>query len=181
MSREAGPITGYRVWRLLFNVRRELVALPLTGELQSANWDLSIDFTVEPVPTGWLRGIHGAVWQSPALRAECYRQHAAPRADCVCGIYAVRRPEFLPYTVFRQGFRFAVPDTVLYIPGAVRLEGRVIKHEDGWRAEYGTMEWLLVPDARPEVGWTEGMRDAVRAHLRRLYPEVPVLYEGCCA
>lgn len=158
VSREAGPITGYRVWRLLMV------------------WHLLTDPSdMKAVPTGGLWGAYGTLWCSPVLRAECYRQHAAPQADCVCGIYAVRRWESLPDTVFRQKFRFAVPDTVLYVPGAVRLEGRIIEHEDGWRGEYATMEWLVVPDARPELGWPSDLRDLVRAQLRRLYPEVPVL------
>lgn len=150
-------MVGYRVWDLDLSHESPLFELS-RGECP--------DFTFEVFPMDALRGWYGAAWTSPVLHAECaWTRHPAPQADCTCGIYAVRRPEMLPTELFRH---------LAVIPGAVRLEGRVIEHEDGWRGEYATMEWLAVP-TEPELGWTDGLRDAVRQHLQRLYPEVPVL------
>jgi hypothetical protein len=167
VSREASPIVGYRIWEL--DLARKPSLFELSRERESQDVEELLDFTVEVLPMDVLRGSYGRPWTSPVLHAECERaRHPAPQADCTCGIYAVRSLEMLPTQVVRN---------VLVTRGAVRLEGRVIEHERGWRGEYATMEWLEVPAARPELGWTDGLRDGVRRHLQRLYPEVPILDE----
>jgi hypothetical protein len=76
--------------------------------------------------------IHDHVW--PVGRetvAACLHGHAAPNADCACGIHAAREPAaVLSYLHGRDE-----PSTVARVLGRVRLWGRVVEHEGGWRAE----------------------------------------------
>jgi hypothetical protein len=57
--------------------------------------------------------------------------HAAPAAGCTCGIYAAREPAGA--WTYLRGRDDA--DTVARVIGRVMLWGKVVEHEDGWRAE----------------------------------------------
>jgi hypothetical protein len=57
--------------------------------------------------------------------------HEAPGIDCACGVHAARKPaSVLSYLRGRDE-----PGTVARVLGRVLLWGRVVEHEDGWRAE----------------------------------------------
>ena len=67
--------------------------------------------------------------------------HDAPAADCVCGIYGARAPEFArPFLTVPAGR--AVAYRVL---GRVALWGRVVEAEFGWRSGFGYPSALYVP------------------------------------
>lgn len=63
----------------------------------------------------------------------------APAPDCRCGIYACDT-----YETLRQYFLFGLP----MVYGTVKLWGRVVKHERGWRAQYAYPAELIVRDER---------------------------------
>ena len=76
--------------------------------------------------------IHDHVW--PVGRetlARCEHSHPAPDPECGCGIHAAREPAaVLSYLRGRDEL-----STVARVLGRVQLWGRVVEHEDGWRAE----------------------------------------------
>jgi hypothetical protein len=95
--------------------------------------------------------IRDQVWPADAEAvARCESDHAAPREDCACGIYAARDPAaILSYLRGRDE-----PATVARVLGRVQLWGRVIEHEAGWRAER----------ARPLEVWLPPELDGALAH-----------------
>ena len=69
--------------------------------------------------------------------------HCAPDEACECGIYAGRSPNVLaPYLDSTYPGRGAVGRVL----GRVRLWGKVLVCERGWRAEYGYPDAIYVPD-----------------------------------
>ena len=88
-------------------------------------------------------------------------QHAAPTRDCTCGIYAAREPAAV-WTYLRGRDE---PDAIARVLGRVLLWGRVVEHQDGWRAERAYP--LDVYTGDPELGRRLGsLLDARRAHRR---------------
>ncbi|HTS72965.1 MAG TPA: hypothetical protein VMG74_04575 [Gaiellaceae bacterium] len=89
------------------------------------------------------------------------RTHAAPDPDCDCGIYAARSPEALvPYLESAYPGRPSLGPVV----GRVRLWGRVVSAERGWRGEYAYPDALyappqLMPAQQPESPCTAGLAD----------------------
>ena len=82
-----------------------------------------------------LLGAWGTVWRGPQLHARCAKgTHLAPAWNCACGIYGLKAPPS------PQG------DQVV---GLVELSGKVIEHEDGYRAEHAAIKrFWLHPGAR---------------------------------
>lgn len=72
---------------------------------------------------GRLRGAWRMVWDLPYAEARCDALHPAPDWDCECGIYAYKKI---------QGGGWAAQ-------GLVAMEGEVIEHEEGYRAERVTV------------------------------------------
>ncbi len=69
--------------------------------------------------------------------------HRAPADECECGVYGAREPDTLaPYLDSPYPGRSAV-ERVL---GRVRLWGKVIECERGWRAEHAYPEQIYVPN-----------------------------------
>jgi hypothetical protein len=79
--------------------------------------------------------VYDEEWRSgEPFVAECRKghAHAAPEADCSCGVYALREPEELTrYLVGRDD-----PWVVGRVIGQVELWGDVVEGELGWRAAY---------------------------------------------
>jgi hypothetical protein len=103
------------------------------------------------VRDGKLMGVHYPVpWQpGEPLSATCgsRRDHAAPGEGCTCGIHATRDEEGL-----RLNYLFGMPA----VYGSVKLWGKVVVHERGYRAEFGYPRELYVADER--------MREALEAY-----------------
>jgi hypothetical protein len=77
---------------------------------------------------------------SPA-EVESFPSHAAPSEACECGIYASRSPETLtPYLDSTYPGRAAVDRVV----GRVRLWGKVVVGERGWRGEHAYPDAIYV-------------------------------------
>lgn len=88
-------------------------------------------------PAGGLLAVGiGPVPWSTEMQAECrhhtrrLRHHHAPVADCSCGIYACNSLQALINE--RDLCRFKTKPIV----GEVDLWGKIIEHQDGYRAEY---------------------------------------------
>jgi hypothetical protein len=75
--------------------------------------------------------LYDDVWEPGREAVARCAHHDAPAAGCMCGFHAAKDRELaLPYLVGRND-----RGTVDRVLGLVALYGRVIEHEDGWRAE----------------------------------------------
>jgi hypothetical protein len=112
-----GPLYGLRTWRVVTHDGRERLSAPQRG-------------------TPWSSG---AGW----LEATCGDGHAAPAADCLCGIHAWHpRPAFAR-RILRSRFD---------LPGIVEADGAVEVHEDGFRAERARpYAFIRLPGRNPFV------------------------------
>ena len=73
--------------------------------------------------------------------------HVAPHFDCTCGLWAFRdenRARSLVKTVTKVPLRASSP-TVNALYGSISLWGRVVEHEQGFRAEFGYPSQIVVP------------------------------------
>jgi hypothetical protein len=95
-----GPLYGLRTWRVVNHDGRERLSAPQRG----TPWTL------------------GAGW----LQATCAEDHAAPAADCRCGIHAWHPRRASARRILRSRFD---------LPGIVEADGAVEVHEEGFRAE----------------------------------------------
>jgi hypothetical protein len=128
------PILAYRAWRCDLN-GLEPVLSSLGGT--SCAWDAAAGAWIQascPI-VGWVREEARAAAQArgaelPPLPAP----HDAPGERCSCGFYALQHPEDV---VARFG---RVTRLVL---GRVRLAGKVIVHDMGYRAQRARIDALL--------------------------------------
>jgi hypothetical protein len=96
---------GWRVWC----VQETASGLRLASVVREADWPRGTD-----------------------LIAHCDLDgHVAPDMNCTCGIHAAREPA--PLWTYLRGRD--EPTTVARVLGRVALWGRVVEHDDGWRAE----------------------------------------------
>lgn len=93
---------------------------------------------------GCLVGHYRQPWKTSTMVATCRVGHRRPEWQCNCGIYALKEPGQVDGVVV----------------GRVALEGVVIEHEDGYRAERARIVELWVPD------------EQVREWVRQRYPDV---------
>jgi hypothetical protein len=133
-----GVEIGWRVWTVWEGVL-------LSPQLQ-APW----------LPRKEARAICAAVhWPPPHGRTDI---HAAPAADCHCGLYAMR-------TAADLDFRLRNRDPV--VVGCVKLWGKVIPGTHGWRAEYAYPAGLVAIAGEGKPRWYAA-REVVE-ELARLY------------
>jgi hypothetical protein len=93
-----GPLYGLRTWRVAIEDGRERLTAPQRG----------------------------TVWASGAwVAATCDEGHAAPAADCRCGIHAWHPRPAAARRVLASRFD---------LPGIVEVDGAVEVHDDGFRA-----------------------------------------------
>ena len=114
----AGALIGWRVWCVVSG----------GGELRLGS---VIQDDVWPVGAAFVARCRA---HEPPANRRLLREpegHVAPAAACTCGIYAAREPAGA-WTYLRGRDE---PDTVARVIGRVMLWGRVVEHEDGWRAE----------------------------------------------
>jgi hypothetical protein len=100
----------------------------------------------------WVRGLFRMRAKVPA--------HPVPTWGCHCGIYGLTHVEGdelenLPQTSPRG------PDRGIAVLGAVLLWGRVIQHEQGYRAEYARPVKLLANPSQFNARDTNGLLNAV--------------------
>jgi hypothetical protein len=98
-----------------------------------------------------LKGSFEREWPSDLMEAECVVCADPPGWDCPCGIYAMKQPRQVPDS--KRGS---------IIVGKVALWGRVVEHEDGYRASNARIAELWVDDAQ------------VARWIALTYPEVRV-------
>jgi hypothetical protein len=98
-----------------------------------------------------LKGSFEHDWPTHRMRADCVVCAEPPGWDCPCGIYAIKDRGLLP-----------LPRRGCVIIGKVMLSGRVVEHEDGYRASQARITEVWADD--PETTW----------RLALAYPEVGV-------
>lgn len=128
-----GPVVGWRAWRIVCDLGRYRLASLL-------------------YPDVWRPGQATA---ATCLRDDGHRRHTAPRGECRCGIYAARSPaaaldvlaEWWDWMPASSGS--GPPEWAI---GEVRLWGRVVEAERGWRAARAYPARLLLPalDRQPD-------------------------------
>ena len=116
------PVLGWRWWR----------------------WELATK-TLRP----WFFWEDEAAWPRHAsgvakcLAAQVLRQHEHPTTECTCGFWAFRTEEQVhEYT---DGKRIVLLGLVP-VYGQVSLWGKVVEHEDGWRASKAYPYSVIVPE-----------------------------------
>lgn len=149
----AGEVVGWRAWRLKPWRLKPLCADPpvslLYGVTQMSYTPWPADRTMTAVCTRSLTTF-------AAYRAgrDTIHDEAAPVVDCTCGVYA----RATPARVMREYQGQAVMGEAVI--GRVRLWGRVIEHEDGYRAEHARVGMILPL-------WPAEMDDRMRALAAR--------------
>jgi hypothetical protein len=116
----AGPILGWRVWR---------VSEQASGDIR-------------------LRSVlYDEIWEPRReLVAACEHGHTAPDDGCSCGIHAARDPATVGrYLVGRND-----PSDVHRVIGQVALWGWVCEGDAGWRASRAYPARIRVPTRRPD-------------------------------
>jgi hypothetical protein len=94
-------------------------------------------------------------WEGRVMHAACYdanrtltrgvgwlnEPHESPHADCQCGIYAYHTPGARSW--FGEAY---------WCEGVVSAWGRLVVHNDGFRAEHAAVEALAIPDGLDLAG-----------------------------
>jgi hypothetical protein len=75
--------------------------------------------------------------------------HGSPHEACQCGIYAYHTPG--PRSWFGEAY---------WCEGVVSAWGRLVVHNDGFRAEHARVEALAVPDGLDRIGGAQVHRAA---------------------
>jgi hypothetical protein len=145
------PIVGWRLWLVVADGGY----LWLESMLYPTRWSPRRALDARCLP-------HRRCYFCNPKEVGAFPTHPAPDEDCDCGIYAARSPETLaPYLDSGYPGRTAV-DRVL---GRVRLWGKVIAAERGWRGEHAYPDAIYVPSRTPEqelhkaVELAAGLRD----------------------
>ena len=87
---------------------------------------------------------------------EDHSEQQAPHLPCTCGIYAYKeKPRLLGEIRITYGRPLAPPVSGLrLVYGEINLWGKVIEHEDGYRAQFGYPKRLwCTPAIEPLAGW----------------------------
>lgn len=124
------PIVGYRAWGVMLDsfVTARSVVWPNDPSYPPVEHQNSPRLTCLGV---------GGVWPvgNQELTAKCrsFPLHKAPQPGCTCGLYALKTYERVIQTY--QPALTGVSNTLLFVIGQVEMTGRVMVHEDGYRAE----------------------------------------------
>ena len=157
------PIVGWRLWLVVADGGY----LWLESVLHPTRWSPGRSLDARCVP-------HHRCYLCDPSEVGAFPTHSAPNEECDCGIYAARSPEALaPYLDSDVLGRMVV--------GGVRLWGKVIAAERGWRGEHAYPDAIYVPSRTLEqelhkaVELAAGLRDygaPVRLLRWRTTPEI---------
>ncbi len=154
------PIVGWRLWLVV----PDGGYLWLESVLYRSRWSPRRPHEARCVQ-------HRRCYFCNSKEVEAYPTHAAPDPECDCGIYAARSPESLARYLDSTYPGRGIVERVL---GRVRLWGRVVAGEHGWRGQCAYPDALFVP-TRTTAGQRMQPTD-VAAALRDY--GVPVLLLG---
>jgi hypothetical protein len=115
----AGALIGWRVWCVVRRGSELRLGSVIADELWPRGRELVASCRAHEIP-------------SNSVLLGRNRDHRAPERTCTCGIYAAREPAAV-WTYLRGRDEH---DTVARVLGRVRLWGRVVEHEAGWRAQF---------------------------------------------
>ena len=85
-----------------------------------------------------------------------HSEQPAPHLTCMCGIYAYKEKPRLLREIrnIYSGLRLVANNRYVPIYGEINLWGKVIEHEDGYRAQFGYPKRLwCTPAIEPLAGW----------------------------
>jgi hypothetical protein len=85
-----------------------------------------------------------------------HSEQQAPPLTCTCGIYAYKEKPRLLREIrnINSGLRLVANNRYVPIYGEINLWGKVIEHEDGYRAQFGYPKRLwCTPAIEPLAGW----------------------------
>jgi hypothetical protein len=130
------PVVGWRVWRVCREIDGKRSARELAIELLAA--ELRGD--AKPVSHLFRHRLRSltelSFWpEQRAIEASCHaRRHhqSVPVVGCQCGIWAFHSHE----QAREAAVSYSNGATAVAV-GRVRLWGRIVEHEYGWRAQYG--------------------------------------------
>lgn len=131
------PIVGWRQWNFMYphflaNLGNDTIYVP--REKIEARCEHCEQYST--IDTSVLRKDHGAL--------------QAPHLTCMCGIYAYKeKPRLL-----REITKNPYSGLSRLVYGEINLWGKVIEHEDGYRAQFGYPRRLwCTPALEPLAGW----------------------------
>ena len=85
---------------------------------------------------------------------EDHNEQQAPHLTCMCGIYAYKEKPRLLREIRHNHSGWASIPAVRLVYGEINLWGKVIEHEDGYRAQFGYPKRLwCTPAIEPLAGW----------------------------
>lgn len=124
------PIVGYRAWHYTTSDGVQLFPLNApAGLLAKSEWE-----------DAW------KAWVTSSCPLPRDVTHLAPDEDCTCGFYALKSPEdvaeFTAAIIFQAAASRAEGGDGAVL-GRVRLAGKVIEHETGYRAERARIAELI--------------------------------------
>jgi len=134
------PIVGWRQWNFMYphflaNLGNDTIYVPRE----------KIEAHCEPYST-----------IDTLFHRKDHSEHPAPDLTCTCGIYAYKeKPRLLrEMRNIYFGLRLVANNRYVPIYGEINLWGKVIEHEDGYRAQFGYPKRLwCTPAIEPLAGW----------------------------
>lgn len=133
-----GPLRGYRYWQVKWHGDQPVLRSLYRSTIWPAEGPLRATCEKRPGSlASWVRSLLSS-------RAET---HSTPQWGCGCGIYALTRLDTdEPLEMSPQVYQRGLFERVVHVVGVVQLWGRVIQHEQGYRAEYARpLRVLTVP------------------------------------
>lgn len=150
------PLVGWRAWSV-----RGLPALRLVSVFSYVSWLPGHNVVVaECRPDA---NLHGWQWRDLTACPE------APTPGCNCGIHACADPSS---DVLHEAIACSLASVHGGAVGRVALWGRVVQHEDGFRAQYARLTGLVI--GHPALWRLSDAQGAPEVDLARRY-KVPLL------
>lgn len=143
------PVTGWRIWRVSREIDRRRSAHDLAVELLAAEQRGETGMVARLFEPRLRSLTELGFWPArERMAATCGRgpAHVAPEAACECGVWAFRADE----RAYAEALAYADSGTPIVL-GRVRLWGRLVEAEHGWRAQYAYPADLTVFGADEET------------------------------
>lgn len=153
-----GPLRGYRYWQVKWHSDQAVLRSLYRPTIWPAEGPLRATCEKRPGSlASWVRSLFSSHPET----------HVTPQWGCGCGIYALTRLDTdEPLEMSPQVYQRGLFERVVHVVGVVQLWGRVIQHEQGYRAEYARPLKLLTVASRTRVSRSasrdiESLLDAV--------------------